>query len=109
MDSPPIPQPTGSGDTPELYKLPGLKFQALCRDLLDSGADPEISSCREYGVNGQPQHGIDLIADRKTGGIDVGQCKGVRDLPPAKIREASAEFLEHVDLWKSRDVRRFIV
>lgn len=69
----PFPLPVGSGDTPQLYRLPGLKFQALCRDLLDSGADTEIKSCREYGVNGQAQHGIDLIADRKDGGVDVAQ------------------------------------
>lgn len=104
-----VPPPVGSGDTPQLYRLPGLKFQALCRDLLDSGADPQISACREYGTPGQRQHGVDLIADRKDGGTDVAQCKCERDFPPAKIREASIEFLRHVDFWRSRDVRRFIL
>lgn len=97
------------GDTPQLYRLGGLKFQALCRDLLDSGADPQISACRGYGTPGQRQHGVDLIADRKDGGTDVAQCKCERDFPAAEIREASVEFLEHVDLWRSRDVRRFIL
>jgi len=105
----PFPLPVGSGDTPQLYRLPGLKFQALCRDLLDSGADPEVKACREYGINGQAQHGIDLIADRKDGGTDVAQCKCERDFTTAKIRAASLEFLKYLGLWKSRGVRRFIV
>ena len=104
-----VSPPVGSGDTPQLYRLPGLKFQALCRDLLDSGGDPQISACREYGTPGQRQHGVDLIADRKDGGTDVVQCKCERDFPPAKIREASSEFLQHLDFWRSRDVRRFIL
>ena len=108
-DSLPFPPPVGSGDTRQLYRLPGLKFQALCRDLLDSGADPEISACREYGTPGERQHGIDLIADRKGGGVDVAQCKCMRDFPPAEIRDASLEFLKYLDLWRSRDVRRFIL
>jgi hypothetical protein len=89
-----VPPPVGSGETPPLYKLPGLKFQALCRDLLDSGADAQISACREYGTPGQQQHGVDLIADRRDGGTDVAQCKCAYDFPPRAIRKASALAVE---------------
>lgn len=110
MDRPiSIPPPIGSGHTPELHCLPGLKFQALCRDLLESGGDSWVYSCREYGINGQRQHGADLLVDRKGGGIDVFQCKAQKTFPPAQIKLASNEFLKHIALWKSRDIRRFIV
>ena len=104
-----IPPAVGSGQTPELYLLPEVKFQALCRDLLDSGADPAVYSCHEYGINGQGQHGANLVANRNGGGVDVVQCKGVKHFPPAKIKAASDEFIQHLELWRSRDVRRFIV
>lgn len=104
-----IPPPVGSGETPALFKLGGLKFQALCRDLLDNDGDPQIGSCSEYGKNGESQHGVDLIGDRHDGGIDAIQCKGQERFPPQDIRDASKEFLQHVTLWKERGVRRFLV
>ncbi len=102
-----VPPPVGSGDTPQLHRLPGLKFQALCRDVLEN--EPDITQCDVYGINGQAQRGIDLLAHRKDGAFDVAQCKCERDFPPYKIRAASDEFLKHWDHWRSLGVRRFIV
>jgi hypothetical protein len=54
----PIPPPEGRGTIARLYLLLGVKFQALCRDVLDN--DQEISECEEYGINGRAQRGTDL-------------------------------------------------
>jgi hypothetical protein len=108
-DPSPIPPPVGSGDSPELYKLSGIPFQKFCRDILDRGADSEIQSCREYGIPGERQEGIDLIAERFDGAIDVFQCKCVRNFEPADIRSASAEFLKYLEFWQTRRIRRFVV
>src|SRR5215472_10467702 len=102
-----VPPPVGSGDLPQLFRLPGLKFQALCRDLLDS--EPGVQQCEEFGVNGQSQYGIDLISYLGPTAIHIAQCKAERDFPPKKIREASDEFLKYWDYWKTRGVKRFLV
>jgi len=80
----------------------------MCRDLLDS--EPGVASCEIYGSRGEPQEGVDLLAPQKDSpGIEVGQCKCHRDFPPREIRKASDEFLRHLDVWRSRNVRRFIL
>jgi tetratricopeptide (TPR) repeat protein len=103
--NPAISPPVGTGDSPALYKLPGLKFQALCRDMLDI----EVGQCDEFGTNGQSQYGIDLIARQPPDRLDVAQCKGERDFPPAKIRAATQKFLEHWGYWRDKNVSRFIL
>jgi hypothetical protein len=101
-----VPQPLGSGDLPQLYKLPGLKFQALCRDLLD--AEPGVQQCKEFGTNGEGQFGIDLVSFLDEPGVDVAQCKADEEFTPAKIREASKKFIDSLDYWNSRHVRKFL-
>lgn len=104
-----MPPPVGSRDVPPFHGLSGLEFQALCNNLLDAGLDPQYSRCQERGTSGQSQQGVDLIAYRNDGGIDVIQCKCESSFSVAKIRGASKEFLQYVDMWKARDLRRFIV
>lgn len=102
-----IPPPVGSGEAPALYRLPGLKFQALCRDLFDR--EPGIAQSEEYGVSGQGQRGIDLIAHRVDGRLELGQTKAEREFTEAKIRAVSDEFLKHWKFWEDKGVVRFIV
>lgn len=102
-----IPPPIARGDLPQLNRLPGLKFQALCRDIFDG--EPGIQQCEEFGINGQSQKGIDLLAHNSNGTLEVGQCKGERDFPPAKIRKASKEFFDEWNYWRDRQVSRFVL
>jgi hypothetical protein len=96
------------GESPTFYNLGEYVFQELCRDLFD--AEPGISSCEIYGVRGQSQDGIDLIAHRRArNGIEVGQCKCYKDFPPREIHKASDEFFAHWDRWSQENVKRFIL
>lgn len=72
--------------------------------------DEHIKSAELFGIRGQGQYGIDIEADRHDGGLDVGQCKCYEKFPPRKIAKAAKEFIKHWDeIWKARDVRRFIL
>ena len=97
------------GQSPPFHRLGEYHFQDLCRDLFYE--EPEIATCDVYGVRGQSQHGIDLLAHRENGdGIEVGQCKCYQDFPPASIRKASDEFLAHLNnRWSKETIRRFIL
>lgn len=102
---PEIPPGIRPGDLPAFHKLGEYVFQELCRDLLD--ADEEISYCEVYGVRGQAQYGVDLLAARRQQeGYDVGQCKAYATFTPAQIRAATNDFLEHHEFWMKRNVRR---
>ena len=101
-------QPISPNEPPQLHRLGEEIFQNLCRDLID--AEPEISICEVYGVRGQSQYGIDLIAHRKNGNeIEVGQCKCCRTFPATKIRKVSEEFFDNWDRWSKKRIRRFIL
>jgi hypothetical protein len=104
-----VPPPVGSGDTPQLFRLGGLKFQALCRDLLDVSEPSTIQQCVEFGINGEAQYGIDLLANLAPEGIDVAQCKAEQNFTRKKIRDASDEFIKNWGYWKEKGVRRFLV
>ena len=91
-----------------LHELGEYPFQDLCRDLLDG--EPEIAVCEVYGVRGQAQDGIDLIAHRKNGSeIEVGQCKCYRKYTATQVKKASDEFLDHWKRWSEEGVKRFIL
>lgn len=106
---PEIPPGVQPGEVPAFHLLGEYYFQDLCRDLLEE--QERISTCTIYGVRGERQDGVDLLAHRANGdGVEVGQCKAYRDFEPAKIREASDEFLAHWETqWRKQDVRRFIL
>jgi len=40
---------------------------------------------------------------------EVGQCERFDGFPPAEIRKASEEFLEHLEYWQQQRVKRFIL
>jgi hypothetical protein len=99
-----------SSQAPPFHQIDEYKFQCVCRDLLERQKDDLIASCGIYGVRGQKQYGIDLIAPlRGPYANDVAQCKRYPDIRPEDIVEASDEFLRHLDYWKQLNVRRFIL
>jgi len=101
---------TAAGELPRLFELDPLRFQGLCRDLYQT--EPGVSNVEVFGLSGQVQRGVDIIAYPKEGdGIDVGQCKRVQpaSFTVSLIREASREFKKHLDYWRRRGVRRFIL
>ena len=91
-----------------LHDLGPYAFQNLCRDLFD--VESGISVCDVYGVSGQSQYGIDLIAHRtKASEIEVGQCKCYEKCKVRNIKEASVEFFKHWKRWSGEGVKRFIL
>ena len=97
------------GQVPPFHKIGDFTFQNICRDLFVE--EEPVSTCDIYGVRGEGQYGIDLVAMRRNGdGIEVGQCKCHKDFPPRKIREVSDKFFEHwEDHWSEYNVKRFIL
>jgi hypothetical protein len=96
------------GENPPFHRLGEYIFQDLCRDLFEE--EDEIATCSIYGERGQSQDGIDLLSLRKGGdGIEVGQCKCYKNLPPREIRGVSDKFFEHWDRWSKDNVKRFIL
>ncbi len=90
------------------HELDPEPFQELCRDLLER--EEGVSTCEVFGINGQSQRGVDLIARREGDyACEVGQCKCYEKFQPHEIREASKELLKHLDYWRERNVKRFIL
>ena len=103
-----MPPGISPGEFPPFYKLNEYVFQDLCRDLFDKECG--IAMCEVYGVRGQSQYGIDLLAHREENdGIEVGQCKRLPKFTPSRIREVSNEFFENWDHWHKKNVKRFIL
>jgi tetratricopeptide (TPR) repeat protein len=96
-------------DSPPYHELSEVVFEELCCAI--HAQDSDISTCERFGVRGQGQFGIDLLAwRRQNDGIEVGQCKCYKNFAPASIKQASDTFLKYWDArWKERDVRRFIL
>jgi len=73
-------------------KLKWEDFEKLCLRIARLEAD--VEDCREYGVRGQEQGGIDLYARRRSAEKDtVYQCKRESSFGPTKIKKAVRKFL----------------
>ncbi|MBB4637517.1 hypothetical protein [Longimicrobium terrae] len=96
------------GETPELHRFHSRTFEKLCRDLF--AVEPEIASAELWGMPGQQQDGIDIIAHRTgSDGVEVGQCKAYKTFKPHQIRKAADEFVRHLPFWRTKGVRRFVL
>jgi len=102
-----LPPGIRQGEQPPYHLLDEYLFQDMCCDLFHY--EPEITSCSIYGTRGQSQYGIDLLAQRRDGGIEVGQCKKYSQFSARQIVQVSDEFFYHWDHWKNRGVKRFIL
>lgn len=93
---------------PPFFGLGPVKFQEFTAELL--GTEERFECSEVYGVNGQAQYGIDVLATLKCKqGIEVGQCKCWETTNPSKVREATDEFLTHLERWQSHGVKKFIL
>jgi hypothetical protein len=94
-------------ESPPFHKLDEYTFQNLCCELQER--QPGIVTCSVYGLRGQGQRGIDLLAQRRgSTEKEVGQCKRYGNFSAVKIRTASAEFLIHLEYWQQQQVKRSI-
>ena len=102
--------PTAAGELPRLYELDPLRFQEMCRDLYQ--AEEGFATAEVFGVSGQAQRGIDILARRKgSGTTGVGQCKCIdpSSFTAALIKGAAGEFFKHLDYWRKCGTDRFIL
>src|SRR4051794_30961126 len=67
-------------------ELPWSRFEAFCRDLISRL--PGTTLCYHYGQQGNPQRGIDLIAERMDGEHWSYQCKQYRSYSKAQAEKA---------------------
>ena len=103
-----MPPEMRRGDPPPLHRFAPREFERMCSDLLREEKDIATSSL--WGVSGQPQQGVDIVAEHEDGvHLEVGQCKCYQEFGPAQIRKACSDFVRHWEHWKSQNVRRFIL
>ena len=101
--------PRMNSSLPPLFRdLQEYPFQELCCDLFEK--QEGIATCEIYGVRGQKQFGVDLLAHCKDrSSTEVGQCKCQETITPGQMVQASDNFLLHIQHWKQRRVKRFIL
>lgn len=97
------------GQLPPFHELDEYTFQDLCRDLFDT--EPSVATCEVYGIRGQAQYGIDMLARTvDAGGTEVGQCKCYETFTLRQIERVREEFFEHYgERWRPQNVKRFIL
>jgi len=102
-------RPRLNSSLPPAFHEPGeYNFQELCQAVF--AEEESVTTCDIYGIRGQKQRGIDLLARRRDGdGNEVAQCKCHQDLTASQIAKASDDFFAHLDYWKERDVKRFVL
>lgn len=66
-------------------------FERLCAQLIAKQSD--VEDARLYGEPGQNQGGIDILAHGRQGTVSVHQCRRVKAMSPAKIKQAVTDFL----------------
>lgn len=109
LHTPPLsapPRPPASTRAQELPfgDITWEAFEKLCLRLAFAEAD--VVDCRQYGVRGDDQEGIDLFARLQDGGYATYQCKRVQGFSPRLIKGAVSEFKGGE--WYPRS-RRFVL
>lgn len=95
-------------DNHDLHTLGSKVFEQFCCDL--HRHEEGIVSTNLYAPDGQKQFGIDHVAFRSDGNVEVGQSKAYQRCLPAQITKAADEFLEHVGTkWRDKRVTKFIL
>lgn len=108
MDGMDVPRRTAVGEKPRYSELEPLTFQNLCKDILQ--ADPKYRNVQVFGVPGQAQRGIDILAEQiAPSGLIVGQCKRYQALADSQVSGAVKEFLRHKAYWKTEGVDTFVL
>ncbi|MCO6415795.1 hypothetical protein JYK14_06335 [Siccirubricoccus sp. KC 17139] len=93
---------------PAFHEMAPATFEEMTCALMSR--EPDISRADLYRISGQKQYGIDVLADREDGRIEVASCKCYDTLKKGDLGKFSDEFLKHWDMhWKGRPVRRFVL
>jgi len=107
-DDPPLPPPL-TPSQPPLYHTMGehsVRLERMTRRLLADEA--ELENVDLFGVPGQGQWGIDVLAHKVGGGRVVASCKCYEHATPSLLKAWSKAFLdERAEHWP--DVDRFIL
>ncbi len=75
--------------TPYFHEIGWRHFQMLSNELLSH--EPGVANSEEYGIPGQRQRGIDLLAVVRPAGVEVAQCKCEGSFSAGKIQKAHYE------------------
>lgn len=103
-----LPQPSILGEPIAFYRLGPDSFEHLSRDLIREQSF--VNRAYKYGTRGYKQRGIDVYSTTKDGnGIVVGQAKAYEEVTKADIKTATDKFFEHLDYWKDRGAKYFIL
>jgi len=93
MDGMNVPRRTAVDEQPRYSALEPMTFQNLCKEILQ--ADPKYRNVQVFGVSGQGQKGIDILAEQlASSGLTVGQCKRYQTLTGPQIAGAVKEFIK---------------
>lgn len=107
-EEPLVPPELFAGDVPDFWRLPDRSFEQICRGIL--AAEPLVRTCELYGGRGEKQFGVDLVAPRQDGAVEIGQCKNYQKIIPSEITKASDDFLDHWPAkWAKSNVSRFVL
>lgn len=97
-----------SNDPVSFWELGEYDFEEICCAIVHE--QPGVAKADFYGVRGETQFGIDILAPLEGGGYLCVQCKCYEKFPPKEIRNAADNFLAHWESkWKAAGVRRFIL
>jgi hypothetical protein len=100
--------PRNPSDDHEFHTLGSKTFEQFVCEL--HRYEDGIVSTILYAPEGQKQYGIDHIAFRSDGNIEVGQSKAYKNFPPSKIKETADDFVNHVGThWQGKKVSKFII
>lgn len=97
-----------SGEIPKFYLLQEYLFQDLCRDLYYHETD--INSSEHFGVRGQSQYGVDLLAKHNNiETVDLVQCKAYQVVETGGIKKACKKFFDEIKHWDEYKISKFVL
>lgn len=108
VNDPPLPPPLTPSQPPLYYTMGehSIRLERMTRGLMAS--EPDLENVDLFGVPGQGQWGVDVLADKVGGGRVAASCKCHENATPAKLKDWSKAFLdERTEHWG--DVERFIL
>lgn len=105
---PPLTPPVDVTNPPPLHDMDWQRLERLTVAIF--AEEDGIATSDDYGLLGQSDHGVDVIARRAAGGEEVASCKRRTTTSDTDVAQWSDDFLDHWDdHWKHRGVRRFVL
>ncbi|MBA4090100.1 MAG: hypothetical protein C0494_05840 [Sphingobium sp.] len=105
----PLDPPVRRSELPPFHRLDWQDFERLTIDLLRE--QDGITGSRKHGLPGRVgDFGVDVIAERADGSVELASCKCYEKATPTTIAKWLDEFLKHWDArWVDWTIRRFIL